>query len=407
MRLWSFALVFAALPAAAYDAFADRLTPTHFVIEGDQGLRLLLKSATRLRLNDLEGEGGLGKDSATDTATLGTRSPHATLDGLDLALRLETEAGLGFRAALTFTDRVRPTGAVLDYRAQVADIDLHVEAGLNYPIVARFYQTAREPLTSRVYWGGQELHVAAEAHRSHGRAAWWAGASAALMRPLGARLINDASPRGTVRVLSYADAAPFSGVSPVVGGRLGGALGPVSLEAFGFVGRLSAEGGVDELRNRMPGFALLPAFKDGDPRDQDPSFAWGGGRLVLDHAGFEAAIEGIASRESLLTRGLLSAELGYALPWLELRARLEHYRLFEGPRPVTQTRALRAVDPSQAVTWDWDTLTLALASDVYLDVMRVQLEHTVILERNGAPALGIADVPLRNDETLLQLLLRF
>jgi len=222
--------------------------------------------------------------------------------------------------------------------------------------------------------------------------------------------VNDAaSKQGTLAVLSYGDARPFSGNGGVFGAKLGAAVPHASVEAFGFWGRLSAVQGTDELRNRMAHFALLPGYNAADPREQDDTFLWGGGRLEVRWAGVEARVEAIASQESLIRRWTAYGHLGTvwqrtdaplaSFRTLEARIRVERYRI------VDAKEDLRAADPSQALTWDWDVLTVALATQLYGEILRLHVEYSLIAERNGAAGQG--DVAFRNNEFTAQLELRF
>ena len=421
-RIWLLlASIFLAAPAwaqDAFDAFSEARSPARFtIVAGD--LKLTFKGNVQLALHDLEGDGGLRKDSVTDTRTLGTRSAFVRLDSSRLALRLETPDGLSFYSELAFTaDRARAEGAFLDYRQRLGAGSLHIEAGLHTPFVAIDDLTARAPLTSRVFWGSSEMHVIIELSGGLGPLRWWAGLSAAMMRPLSAAAINDAaSRRGTLALLSYGEARPFSGNAPVFGGKLAVGIPHFVLTGFGFLGRLTAVEGTDTLRNQIGHFSLLPNFNQADPRDQDTRFFWAGGRADFNWAGAEARVEWIESRESLLRRTTMYAQAGYVHWWnqrktalfrtTEARVRYERYRIHDADQPLTMDRALRAVDPSQAVTWDWTVWTFALSSQIYRQIIRLNLEHNIISEANGSDALGLPDVAFANNETILQLELRF
>jgi hypothetical protein len=406
-------------PAFAYDEFSDLRVPAHFSIAESEGLKLVLKGQSEISWRDIEGAGGEGHDSISDTVTLGTRSGHANIDGLRLAVRLETPENLAFYSAFFFDDRgARAEGAWLDHRATFSSgLLLHSEVGFHTPLVATDDLTSRAPLTSRIYWGQPEMHLSTKLWGRHGNLRWWVGGSVAMMRPLDATGLNDASrPKGTISVLSYGPAETFSGNHPVYGGTIALGYGPIQLEAFGFLGELSAARGIDELRNRIAHFSLLPGYNATDPRDQDSSFWWGGARLDIALAGVEVRLEWIESRESLLRRGTAYAQLGYVWSvqpignWfrtLELRLRAERYQIHGAGDPLNPTSALRVVDPSQAITWDYRVGTVSLCSLLYRDLVRLYIEHSLIAELNGAPEIGLPDQPIRNNETTLQLELRF
>ena len=85
---WVALLPWTPTAAATPDDFADHLAAPHFSWETSEGLELVLKGQARLSLRDIEGRGGPGFDSITDTRTIGTRSPTAGLDDATLATRL-------------------------------------------------------------------------------------------------------------------------------------------------------------------------------------------------------------------------------------------------------------------------------------------------------------------------------
>ena len=66
---------------------------------------------------------------------------------------------------------------------------------------------------------------------------------------------------------------------------------------------------------------------------------------------------------------------------------------------------LRAVDPSQALTWDWDVLTVGVATQLYGEILRLHVEYSVIAEENSAA--GQETQAFRNNELTAQLELRF
>ena len=414
------ALLLSASPGLAYDPFSDQRIRPRFVLETEESLRLVLKGQVGLGYYDLEGAGGLGNDSTTDTITLGTRSGFVALDGVRLALRLETPFDLSIYTAVAFENGTAfAEGAWLDWQMRWSDaLQLHTEAGLQLPFVGLDDHTQRAPLTARIYWGRPEIHTTAELSGQVGDVQGWFGLSAAMMRPMVTEDVNDATTKdGTIAVLSYGDARPFSGNRPVFGIKAGLAVPHFSLEGFAFLGWLSAVQGTDELRNRMAHFSLLPGYTAADPRDQDNRFWWAGGRLQVDWAGVEARVEAITSEESLLHRWAGYVQLGYvwtrvdaplaAFRTIEARLRLERYQIVDADQPLSAEHALRAVDPSQALTWDWDVLTAALATQLYGEVVRLHLEYSLIAEHNGVSALGQADQSVKNNEFTAQLELRF
>ncbi|MCP4503258.1 MAG: hypothetical protein GY822_25250 [Deltaproteobacteria bacterium] len=391
----------------SFDAFSEERFPTRLVVEG-KGIRFVLKGAARLSWRDLAGEGGLRHDSQTDTATLGTRSAHLGPASLSLAPRIESELGIRFRTEL------RVSQERVDVDAAWADAEIgpfRLEAGLHTPIVADDAHTRRATLSARAYTQNPEMHLAAHFDSPF----FFSGASVAMMRPLAGASINDAASKpGTLSLLSYGRAAPFSGNLPVIGARVGVKGLGASAEAFGFLGQLSSEAGIDELRNRMAGFSSLPEFDVDDPREQDPTFWWTGGRIRAAHSGASFRGELILSQESLVRRTIGHVQVGYTLlfhddvKWLSALSffgRAEASHIFAAHQVQQDGRALRAVDPSQAITWDWRIFTLSVVAKLYRDLLWLSFEHTVIRESNGRP--GRSDVPIENDETIVQIELRF
>jgi len=403
--------------AWGYDAFSEKRSPTRFAIDGKDGTRLVLKGLTGLAWRDLEGRGGPRHDSTTDTATLGTRSPHFALSGARLAVRVELPDGLAAYSAFGFT----PTGARLDsawfdYRHTDGPWRLHAELGLNQPFVADDWETARAPLAARVYWGQSEGHLTTDLRYT--ATTWWlaAGVSVAMMRPLESAPINDAAQRrGTISLLAYGPARAYSGNAPILGGKVSIGTANTQFDTFAYRGEMAAAEGTDALRNRIGGFSLLPGFNGDDPHRQDTSAWWVGVRGAWSFGGARLRLEGIRSRESLLFRHIIAAQLGAV--WtrstesfpatLEARIRLERYVIEGGGDALTADRALRSPDPSQAISWDHDVLTVALASQLYRDLLWLRAEHSLIEERNGAPELERPDIPIANHETTIDLELRF
>lgn len=405
----------AASPARAYDAFADTRAPARFALESTDGLRLVLKGDARFGLYDIEGEGGFETDSATDTATIGTRSAHAALDRARLALRLETPSPLAFYSQLRFTPTAAYVeGAWVDLRhAFAGGLAVHGEVGLHAPLAATDRRTIRKSLAERIWWDQPEMHVAAEVSAPLGPLKGWLGASAAMMRPLGLTPVNDASDRGgTLTVISNRQADTFSGIEPVWGARGGlSALGDaISLEAFAYTGTLSREAGTAELGNNIPYYT--PRAQR-DALNDDTTYHWLGGRFDLDLHGIEARVEAITSAESKLARWTAYTQLGYRIEslfsddWLPLiapRLRLETYRIVDGAR-------LRAASPSKGLTWDWDIATVAVELGIYRDIVALHLEYSVIgeiVEGDGAaPLAGLDSDHFDNDEFTAQFELRF
>ena len=149
-------------------------------------------------------------------------------------------------------------------------------------------------------------------------------------------------------------------------------------------------------------------------RRQSDAFAWGGMRLSFNPGSFRLRTTAVWSQESLLHRRILSAQVGYVwtmkagprLRSLEPRVRVEQYRLAAG-QLVRGQRAFRGPDPSQALTWDYDLLTVSMSGRLYGALLWLRIEYTAIAEANGANSLQRPNQPIENNETTIGLELRF
>lgn len=410
------ALLLLAPAAHAYDAFSDTRSKARFALASDDGLRLVLKGDARFGLYDIEGDGGVGTDSTTDTATIGTRSAYAALDRARLAFRLETPSPLAFYSSLRFTpDKAYVEGAWIDLRHGFeSGLAIHGELGLHAPLAATDRLTIRKSLAERIYWDQPEMHAAVEVSGPLGPTQAWIGISAAMMRPLGLTPVNDASDRGSTLAVVYNKLADsFSGIEPVYGVRAGIAVldGALSLEGFAYLGALSRDAGTAELANNIPYYT--PRARR-DALNADTTYRWAGGRLDLDLAGFEYRLEAIASAESKLERWTAYTQVGYRIApglsddWLTViapRLRAETYRIVDGGR-------LRVEAPNKGLTWDWDIITAALEVAIYRDIVTLHIEYSLvgeIVDGDGdAPLAALADDPhFDNDELTAQFELRF
>jgi len=402
---------------ASFDEFSDSHSPKHLELRA-QDLTLTIKGEVEVELHDLEGEGGAGHDSPTDTRTIGTRSPFVEIDTFWLALRVGLSEGVQVNSVLEFSQRAAGVGAVwADYRAAgPCWLDHHIELGYHTPLVTLDRRTERYPLLGTAYWRQPELHLVWEARAALGDAsAVELGASVAMMRPLELAPVQDSTSRpGTINLLSYGRARTHSGNGPVTGGRLRLLSHGAWAEVFGFVGALAAEAGTDFLRSAYAGYADLPGYSAESGAHSD--FHWYGGRLGYERFGVVALAEGIASREGLLRRWGVWGQLSYSVrlreadrPFhtLEPLARHEVYRVRGAGDVQAAGRALRSTAPIYAAAWDYDVTTLALICQVHRDLVRLRVEYSFIEEGNGVPDLGLPDAPFRNDELLVQAELRF
>ncbi len=405
-----------AMPVRAFDEFSNGYSPTNFVL-GDDALTLTFKGELELEFHDIEGEGGPGHDSPTDTKTLGTRSPFVELDSFWLAVRLGMGQHVGLYSILDFRPNDARLGAVFaDFRMRSPHwLSHHLEAGYHPPFVKVDRRTERYPLIATAYWREPELHLLYEARAELGhRTSCTAGATLAMMRPLAPAGVQEStSESGTINILGLDGARTFSGNGPVVGARLGAETYGVSLEAFAFLGRMAAEDGTDVLRSALPNYRYLDG---GGTSDRTGDFGWAGARLGYHDHNVHLWVEAIVAKEDLLTRYGGYAQLSYAIPlpapggWfpaLEPLVRIETFRLLDSTDLLSNGQALRSSAPINAVSWDYDVLTLALLTQAYKDLVRLRLEVYFITEHNGVPALGIADTAFANNELLLQLELRF
>ncbi len=417
MRFWLLApltVLFGGPAYGAYDEFSDHHSPKNFELRAEH-LTLVLKGEIELELHDLQGRGGPGFDSVTDTRTLGTRSPFVEIDTFWLAPRLEFAKSTAVNSILEFTPRGAAVSAVwFDTRLRgPADLEHHLEIGFHTPFVKIDRITERYPLIASVYWRQPEIHAAYEGRWSASdRIDFELGLSVALMRPLAFTSIQDAnSRRGTINVMSYGAARPYSGNAPVWGAKVKAEAYGVGATVFGFVGRLASEAGTDELRSNFGNYSALEA--GGSALDR--TFRWFGGRLNYEGSGLRLLVEAIVSQESLLKRGGAYIQASYAVsvPWAETLlhrfepvVRYEVYRIRNSDR-VNLGQALRSPAPSQALTWDYNILTLGLRAAVYRDLVVARFEYAWVAEINGVSGLGIANQSIRNNELLGQLELRF
>ncbi len=401
---------------ASFDEYSDDNAPRNLVIQA-QDLTLTLKGEVELELHDLQGKGGPGYDSPTDTRTIGTRSPFVEIDGFWLALRVGLDEGLQVNSLLEFWQQGARVGAVWgDWRARAPGwLEHHVELGYALPIVAIDRGTERYPLLGTVYWREPEFHVAWEGSAALGeRVALELGGSLAMMRPLQYAPVQDSrSQPSTISILASGPARAYSGNGPVAGGRLRLSGWGLFVEGFGFAGRLAAQYGtqvLDELYN----YKDLPGYAPSSRSNQD--FHWYGGRLGARLWGATALVEAITSREGLLRRQGAYAQLGYRLSlrdpssWFHTLApvvRYGTYRIADGARVQSSGRALRSTAPVYAGAWDYDVLTVALACLAYRDLLRLRVEYALVTEHNGVPDLDLASEDFDNNELVIQAELRF
>lgn len=411
------ALMWAAEAHASFDEFSDEQRPSHFEIRAADALTLAFKGDLKLGLHDIEGQGGPKHDSGTDTQTLGTRSPHVELDSFSLALRLGMSRHLGVNTLLEFTtSRASLSSMWIDFRAEAPERLFHrVELGYQTPIVATDRRSERYALAAASAWKNPEFHLAYEGaffftpemHLEF-------GASVAMMRPLVfSRVQQSGIQSGTINFLAYGPAKSFSGNSPVGGGRIRFEAWGAFVEAFGFIGRLAAQEGTDTLRSGFPNYRALKGYSSETASEGD--FWWWGGRTGFQGKRLRAFAEAVVSREDLLDRLGAYAQIScrFDLPffdkWLksvEPLVRLGTLRIL-GSTDVNGDLALRSPAMVNAVSWDWNTLDLALAVEVFQDFVWLRAEYYFLWEENGVSDLGVEQQDFKNNELLIQLSLRF
>lgn len=400
---------------AGFDEFSDDYATPHVVIETDE-LTLTLKGELEVELHDLEGRGGPGYDSNTDTLTIGTRSPFVEIDAFWLAYRMGLSDDLAVNTAIELTtSEARVGSAWLDWSREGESLRHHGELGYHTPIVAVDRRTERYPLAGTAFWRSPELHAAYELQWTpHPEVVLELGGSAAMMRPLTLAGVQEStSQTGTINILTYGYARPYSGNAVVGGGRARASVHGVFVEGFGFAGKLAAYYGTDALRSAFPSYRDLPGAGAEDPDDRA---WWAGGRVGYQAHGVHLLVEGITSREGLIRRWTAYAqasgtirlrEPSKALHFIEPVVRVERYVLPDGAVVQSSGRALRSTAPINAVSWDWDILTVGLIVGAWRDLVLVRVEADWIEERNGVLELDQPDEPFRNDEWRAQVEVRF
>ena len=393
-----------------YDEFSDVYFPNRIVIEGDD-FYLHLKGRMQIGLHDLEGKGGPGYDSITDTQTVGTRSPFVALDAFDLAFRVSWHDVFQFKSVVSFSTSTAWLDSILfSYSAFIGENYHHTaEAGYGASIVAIQRDSSRYPLVGSKFWRHREFHAAYLGRLGLGSASNLKfGFSLGMMRPLKALRIHDSSEyRGTFSVMGYGDAEVFSGNS-VSGTILAGVdVFGVFAEFFGFLGRLSTQAGIDRLVSDFMYYRYLPKF---NPDTKGGPAYWAGGRLGYEGYGLRVFGEFIYSVTDLIR------EYGWYLQGSYVRDfggrffsdakvyfRYEQSRIFGSEDLIRGGYSLRSPESANAISWDYDIATVGIVSDIYRDFVSIRLEYSFIQEMNGVSSRHIAAKAVDNNELLLQL----
>jgi len=401
--------------AFAFDEFDAVHAPARFTLSVDD-LTLEIKGRMRLGLHDLEGSGGPGYDSPTDTATIGTRSPFVELDSFDLAFRVRWKDLLWLNTNVQFLTTGASLSAIyFEYRQVLSDWFEHaVEVGYKQPIVARHRHTVRYPFIATNYWKNPGHHVAYGAKFVlSDETSVSVLASLSLMRPLKAETIHGSPTyRGSFSTLSYGNAEPFSGNAPAGTGLVRFSTHGFLAEGFGFVGKLVTKSGIHVLIADFPYYRHHPSF---DPNETEGAAYWYGGRLGYEGYGAHFLAEAIASREHLLSRVGMYAQGGYAYAregafWFNEFAGVVRYEqtwLLDSTKPFDESYALRSPEVLNAISWDYQAITLAMRIHIMDTFLALRCEYTFFIEHNGVPALGQKNLNIKNNELLIQLEARY
>ena len=402
--------------AHAFDEFDATHAPARFSIDATEDIGLDIKGRMRISLHDLQGEGGPGYDSPTDTATIGTRSPFVALDSFELSFRGHWKDLLWINANVAFlTDDTYLSAIYFEYKSELTDwFSQGVEIGYQNSIVATNRHTVRYPLIATNYWRNSEYHVAYGGKFNLAKDTSIAlYASLGMMRPLKSEPIHGSSVyKGTFSTLAYGPAQAFSGNSPTGTALLRFYTHGFDLDLFGFVGELTTQYGIHTLISDFTYYRLDPDF---DANETEALAYWYGGRLSYEFEGFHIMGEVIASHEHLLDRVGMYVQAGYNWTrdgafWvneIEFVARYEQTWLLHSTELFDEKHALRSPETNNAITWDYKILTLALKADIVSDFVALRLEYSLIWEENGVPALDIASEEISNNEFLLQIEARY
>ena len=403
-----------AQPSMAFDEFDTMHAPPRFALSYED-LTLEIKGRARLGLHDLQGEGGPGYDSPTDTATIGTRSPFVELDSFELAFRLNWQELLWLNTNVAFTTE----GASLDaisfkYKQDLETWFSHgAEIGYQNSIVATHRHTVRYPLIATQYWKNPEYHAAYGARfEPSENTSIVLYASVSMMRPLKSEPIHGSSTyAGSLKTLSYGTAKAFSGNSAAGTALVRISTHGFTAEGFGHIGQIATKNGINTLISDFPYYRSLSAF---NPETNTSLIWWAGGRLAYDGFGVHLLAEAIASSEQHLKRAGMYGQASYTYSrdanyfnTFEILARYEQTWLLDAANPLSTSHALRSPELNNAISWDHRIVTLAARLNLIGDILSLRLEYSFFMEKNGVPALNIPDEPFDDNELLLQIEARY
>ena len=92
---------------------------------------------------------------------------------------------------------------------------------------------------------------------------------------------------------------------------------------------------------------------------------------------------------------------------VEFVARYERIWLLDSTDLLDESHAFRSTETTNAMSWNYQVLTLALKSNIISDFVALRVEYTFFWEENGVSALGILNAPVRNNELLFQIEARY
>ena len=403
-----------ATDAMAFDEFDTVHAPPRFTLSY-QELMLEIKGRARLGLHDLQGDGGPEYDSPTDTATIGTRSPFVELDSFELAFRLNWRELLWINANVGFyTDSTSLSAIYFEYKQELNDwFSQGVEVGYQNSIVAAHRHTVRYPLIATNYWKNPEYHAAYGAHfELADETSLSLYGSVSMTRPLNSEPIHG-SPTyaGSLKTLSYGSAKAFSGNSAAGTALLRFMTHGVSVEGFGYVGKITTKYGINTLISDFPYYRGLPDF---DASQNEVLSWWAGGRVIFDAYGVHVMAEAIASKEQLLKRAGMYAQVSYTYQressffnTFEFLVRYEQTWLLDSTKLIDKSHALRSPELNNAISWDHQIVTLAARLNIIEDILALRAEYSFFMEKNGVDALHIRDESYDDNELLIQIEARY
>lgn len=396
--------------AFAFDEFDTEHAPPRFTLDY-KALTFEIKGRARLGFHDLQGEGGPGYDSPTDTATIGTRSPFVELDSFELSFRLNWKELLWINANVAFlTDSTSLSAIYFEYKQELESWFSHgAEIGYQNSIAATHRHTVRYPIIASNYWKNPEYHAAYGANfKFADKTALSLYASISMMRPLKSEPIHGSSTyAGSLKTMSYGPAKAFSGNSAAGTALVRLTSHGFMLEGFGHIGKIATKNGINTLVSDFPYYRSLPDYSS---EDLETTVWWAGGRIAWNGYGVHIMGEAIASAEQHIKRAGMYVQASYTferdaeyMNTFEFLIRYEQTWLFNSTDLIDNTHAFRSPEVNNAITWDHQIITLAARLNIIEDILSIRAEYNFFLEDNGVPALNIDDSPFDDNELLIQI----